>query len=78
MNLSILKRPRKGIEVKLFEQLKNSLKKEPRSLLNSLVDDMIVEFNEENGRDIKFHTNEYNLVILDEKMDEIILFRINE
>lgn len=77
MKLTILKRPRSGTEIKLFERLKNSLKHVPLSSLIGTVDKYIEEFNLEFGMDIRFHLNEYNLIVLNEDGEEIIVFRIN-
>ena len=78
MKLSILLRPRNNNNVKLFEALKNTLKKTEKKDLKSTIQNVLEEYSLINNSGYFFHVNKFNIVVLDSDSNEIIIFGTNE
>lgn len=77
MSLSIKLRPRNNEHVKMFEELKNTLKKTQQKDYIQTTQEILDKYEEINRTDYFYSVDKYNIFVLDKDSNEIIVFGIN-
>ena len=77
MSLSIKLRPRNNEHVKMFEELKNILKKTAEKDYIQTTQEVLDKYEEINRTDYFYSVDKYNIFVLDKDSNEIIVFGIN-